>query len=131
MQRILHRIELTDAVPERTTQKLKLGTLKDENGVVIPSGSMAALVVTLYNESDAALINPSGRPAGQSIKNENGGSADGSDSWSLVFQADDLAILDQKNLEELHVLLVEWYYSVAGVGRVEIAHHVRNLAYVA
>lgn len=128
---VMARIKLTDPIPERTTQKLKLGPLKDENGVTIPAGSIATLVGTLYKESTAALVNPTNRPAQQSIKNENGGAADGSDNWFLRFGSLDTALLDQSAKQEIHILLVEWTYSSDGVGRVEIEHIIENLLYVA
>lgn len=127
---VISRIRLQDQIPEGTTQKLNLGPLKDENGITIPAASIATLAVTLYKESTAALVNPTGRPAQQSIKNENGGVADGSDNWSLRFGALDTVLLDQSAKQEVHILLLEWTYSIDGVGRVEIEHIVENLLYV-
>lgn len=125
-----YRVVLKEPVPEKSTQPLRIGPIRDETGQVIPAGSLGTLVATLYRQSDEALINAA-RPAAQSIKNENGGSADAEDSWKFIFSPNDLTVLDQKEVEEVHVLLIGYTWSMAGVGYFEIVHTVRNLAYVA
>lgn len=103
----LFRTTFTDAVAEKSTFRLT-GTLKDDEGVVIPSGDIAALTVTLYRMPSGSIINSRD---GQDIKNANGGTIHAtSGAWALVLSGLDNAIEDGRG-EETHQAQIKWTYN--------------------
>lgn len=94
-------------IAERGTGKLT-GTLTDEAGAPVSVANVQTLTLTLYERESGSLVNPGGRPAGQDIKNANGGTLDTSGAFALVLSDLDHAILDTTRAYELHYALVQW-----------------------
>lgn len=112
-------------IPEGSTARLT-GVLKDESGVVIDVANLTTLTLTLYvKDFPNKIINSR---EGQSVKNANGGTVDGSGNLTMILSGADNAIVDAGNDTEDHIALFKWSWnSGANFGRKEILLTVDNL----
>ena len=83
------------------------GTLRDEDGNVIPAASFSALTVKIWN-MDAALTNIQ---AQTSILNTGRGVLDSNGVLTVKFVPTDSALVDTTKNEERHRALIEGDYS--------------------
>lgn len=102
----------------------------DETGSAIPLVNVGTLTLTLYDDVSGALVNPTGRPAGQDILNTAGGTyAATSGHVTFQFDSDDMAILGswQRGRRESHTALFELTWGSTGYWSGEIKLLVANM----
>ncbi len=96
------------SVNQNSTAQYK-ATLKDEAGAVIPSASLSALTLTLYNKSDpgGAIIN---NRNDQNVLNTADVTVDASGNLTWTLQPADNPVQDAAKIHEDHVALFkfEW-----------------------
>ncbi len=119
------------AVKEGTTTRTT-GVLRDHLRNPIAAAQLQSMTGTLYDRLSDAIINS--REA-QNFLNANGCTIDASGNWAVVLVAADNAMKVATRANEVHVLLIEFSYKVAGdetvyTGKQEIWYVVQNLAHV-
>lgn len=120
-------VQSTFRVNEQTTSKLT-GQLVDQNGAGIPTGTLTAFTLTLYNDADGSIINLRN---GQDVLNTNNVTVDSSGNVVWTIQPDDNVIVDDTQDAELHIALFQWQWgSPARKGKAAIGIRVANLAKV-
>ncbi len=108
-----HDTIITEHYAEKSTPKIT-AVIKDEDGIVIPGGSLNTLTLTLYDKATDTLLGS--RSAQQDILEVNGGSVDGSGNFALQLTAADMAIVTDAVRVETHIALIEWTYNSGLLG---------------
>jgi hypothetical protein len=124
---VRHRIPCE--VPELASSILT-ATIRDASEVVIPVNDLDALTATIYDEKSGTILNERDH---ESILGTNGGSVDAAGVLTFELDPEDNAIVDDSRATELHIVLLEWEYTVGVTvhsGKAEIAVLVRNLQMV-
>lgn len=119
------KVIIRDEVPEETTWRFT-GVIKDETHTAIPAASLTALTLTIYNkDASATIINSI---SAQNILNANQGTVDSSGNLAIVFDPDDMQMVDTGQDVETHVAFVVWTYDAGSKrGSLAIEHNVRNM----
>ncbi len=114
-------------VLEQTTAQYT-ATLKDEAGVVIPSADLTTLTLTLYNESNGAIVNSRDN---QNVLNAAGVTIDANGLLTWTMDPGDNPIVDTSlasGRTELHVARFDFTWSGgAKTGRRLVIIEVRQL----
>lgn len=109
---------------------LVTGQFRKDNDDLLPYTTMSTITMTLYDKVTGAIINSRDHV---NIFNTGGGTLDALGYFTLILAPEDNVILNPAvNLQELHVLLLEWTYEGGTKkGKQEILIGVKNLQKVA
>ena len=98
---------LNDIIPEKSSAKIK-ATLKDEDGVVIPSATLQTLTLTLYDLITETIINSRDAVDALNANNVTLHATSGLLTYSM--QPDDNQIIGTVS-EEVHIILFQGIWS--------------------
>ncbi len=116
------RTAIDEVVVEKTDRKIEF-QVTDADGVGLPAASLTTLTATVYDRLSGTMIAPQ-----VNILNQNGTSVDGAGNGVLDVKAAWLAIQDDTQEEETHVILIEWTYPTSRSLAGELLLRVANLA---